>query len=107
MSDGRIVLGSLLMDLECELRLLQVWAEEPPSVEALSSTEPFCVDTLSFDQWLQFIFLPTLHQLLDQQAALPQECGVTPMAEEYFGSSAPGVLSCLQRIDELLTAGVD
>jgi uncharacterized protein YqcC (DUF446 family) len=33
------------------------WDEVPPSIEALSSVEPFSVDTLDFEQWLQWIFL--------------------------------------------------
>ncbi len=105
MSDRRFMLGSLLIDLECEMRSLQLWVEETPSPEALQSKEPFCIDTLNFDQWLQFVFLPTLHFLLESDAELPEECSVTPMAEEYFGSTAPGVLSSLLRIDELLTGG--
>ncbi|WP_258876037.1 YqcC family protein, partial [Pseudomonas aeruginosa] len=28
--------------------------------EALASPEPFCVDTLALEQWLQWIFLPRM-----------------------------------------------
>jgi uncharacterized protein YqcC (DUF446 family) len=79
-----IEIESLLIDIEAELRRLQQWQVEPPSPEALASTEPFCVDTLTLPQWLQFIFLPRMRALLDQQRLPPGKCGIAPLAEEYF-----------------------
>jgi len=45
-----------LIDLEAELRQLNLWAADPPTPEALASEQPFAVDTLALEQWLQFIF---------------------------------------------------
>ena len=52
--------AALLMAIEAQLRQLNLWEEEAPTAEALASSEPFAIDTLSFTQWLQFIFLPTM-----------------------------------------------
>lgn len=79
-------IASLLIDLEAELRRLQWWQSQQPPAEALASTMPFCVDTLGFDQWLQFVFLPTLQQLIALGMALPSNCQITPMAEEFVRS---------------------
>ena len=81
---NHIEVGCLLIDLEAELRRLQWWQPTQPCAEALASTVPFCADTLGFDQWLQFVFLPTLQQLIARGMALPTHCQITPMAEEFL-----------------------
>lgn len=101
-----IELRSLLMDLECELRQLSLWRTEPPSQEALASTQPFAVDTMNFTEWLQFIFLPKMHALLDCDSPLPLGSGIKPMAEEYFRELAlpvASLLDVLARIDTALS----
>ena len=42
-----------LLLIERELVVQGWWDDEPPSDEALASTVPFAVDTLSFEQWLR------------------------------------------------------
>ncbi len=88
------------------MRQLGYWDSEPPSAEALASIEPFCVDTLSLPQWLQFVFLPTLYRMLEAGEQLPSRCGIAPMAEEFFrGTGLPldALLQSLVEIDDLLT----
>ena len=45
---------ALLIDIEAQLRQMGLWQAVPPSPEALASSQPFCIDTLDFSQWLQF-----------------------------------------------------
>ena len=67
--DARVnALAEHLLLIERELRVLGWWQEQAPSAEALASQEPFCVDTLTFEQWLQWIFLPRMKQLLEAGA---------------------------------------
>lgn len=97
--------AAVLMDIEAELRRMGCWQAEPPAPEALRSEQPFAIDTLNFAQWLQFIFIPRMQFLLDQQQDLPRASGIAPMAEEYFsGLQLPveGLLTALQAMDALL-----
>lgn len=99
-------LSQLLKALETELRSQGRWASDPPSDAALLSTQPFAVDTLSFDQWLQWILLPKLHELLVLQMPLPTSCAIAPMAEEVYGqsdSAANRIILIITDIDLLLT----
>ncbi|WP_339451882.1 YqcC family protein [Pseudomonas sp. EA_5y_Pfl2_R50] len=73
-----------LLLIERELRTQGWWDEAPPSAEALSSVEPFSVDTLDFEQWLQWIFLPRMKMLLEQDLPLPKVSGIQEMAEMVF-----------------------
>jgi len=106
MTHKHISVADTLIDIEKELRQLQLWDFEMPSEEALASTQPFAIDTLNFPQWLQFIFIPRLYFIIDQRAPLPTVSGVAPMAEQYFQvlhlHSAP-LISHLHKIDKLLS----
>ena len=97
--------AATLMDIEGELRNLSLWESAAPDADALGSTQPFAVDTLTLPQWLQWIFLPTMRRLIDERQPLPSKCGITPMAEEYFrGQNLPinGLLDALESIDRQL-----
>ena len=96
----------VLIDVEAELRRLRLWDDDSPAPEALASTQPFAVDYLTLPQWLQFIFLPRMYALIENEAEMPGLCGIAPMAEEYFrGSNLPTspLLDALERIDALLS----
>ena len=98
--------AELLIDIEGELRKLGQWARIPPSETALSSTQPFCIDTLTLPQWLQYIFIPALYTTLEEQQDLPGRCGVAPLAQEYFRGSdlnADALVEVLVQLDRLLT----
>jgi uncharacterized protein YqcC (DUF446 family) len=95
-----------LLLIERELRLLGLWKAVPPSDEDLSSREPFCVDTLDFDQWLQWIFLPRMKTILEQDLALPNASGILEMAEMVYASRLGEIrtlLSLLAQFDQLIT----
>ncbi|WP_323847114.1 YqcC family protein [Microbulbifer magnicolonia] len=100
--------ATLLLQLELELRRLRLWEDEAPPAEALASTEPFCVDTLSLPQWLQFVFLPRMAELVEGSRPLPDKCGIAPIAEEYFRGgdyTAGALIHLLAAIDERLQRG--
>jgi uncharacterized protein YqcC (DUF446 family) len=99
-------LSQLLKLLESELRSQGRWEDSPPPAEALHSTEPFAVDTLDFDQWLQWILLPRMHELLCRQLPLPSHCAIRPMAEEVYGpedTATTRITVIIAEIDALLT----
>lgn len=100
-----VEIASTLIDVEAELRRLQQWDAEPPSPAALASVEPFCVDTMTLAQWLQFIFIPRMHALAAAQQLPPGRCEIQPIAEEYFRNSqlnAAPLLRHLARLDALI-----
>ncbi|MCB1844680.1 MAG: YqcC family protein [Halioglobus sp.] len=99
-------IAAVLIDIEAQLRQIGQWDRVPPSSQALASDQPFCVDTMTLPQWLQFVFLPTLYDMLEAGEALPERCGIAPMAEEYFrgtGLASGELVECLVQIDSLLS----
>ena len=99
-------LSQLLKTLENELRMQGRWDAAKPPPGALGSTQPFAVDTLTFDQWLQWILLPKMNDLLLRQLPLPDNCAIQPMAEEVYDQEDDGALrliGIIAEIDTLLT----
>jgi uncharacterized protein YqcC (DUF446 family) len=104
--DARVLaVAEQLLLIERELRLLGWWEAQAPSGQALASQQPFCVDTLAFEQWLQWIFLPRMKQMLEAGAALPSVSGIQPMAEQVYGGQAKKarvLIKLLGEFDQLI-----
>lgn len=89
---------SLLCELEEVLNAADLWSCDQPSPAALASQQPFACDTLTFEQWLQFIFLPRLTVLLKSGETVPT-MALLPMAEETWQGAQQPVLRVLARVD--------
>jgi len=74
----------LLVEITEELARLGLLESEPPSTAALNSTLPFCVDTLRFEQWLQWLALPRLRLLVERGGTLPHAARMAAMSEYSF-----------------------
>ncbi|MDY7568052.1 YqcC family protein [Pseudomonas sp. RTC3] len=95
-----------LLLIERELRVLGWWSDLPPSEQVLASREPFSVDTLEFHQWLQWIFLPRMKVILEQDLPLPNASGILEMAEMVYASrqgEARQLQQLLAQFDRLIT----
>jgi len=95
-----------LLLIERELRVLGWWSESQPGAQALASREPFCVDTLEFHQWLQWIFLPRMKVILEQDMPLPNASGILEMAEMVYAGRQQEtrfLQALLAQFDRLIT----
>lgn len=104
--DARLpALADQLLLIERELRLLGWWSAVAPAVERLASVEPFCVDTLAFEEWLQWIFLPRMKDIIERGEGLPSACSTRPMAEMAWaveGARVAVLLGLLEEFDRLI-----
>lgn len=83
------------------------WSAEKIDAEALSSQQPFCLDTMNFNEWLQFVFIPNMQTLIDAQEPLPcllKNQGLEPMASEFYSHTKAdrAILDVICDIDALL-----
>lgn len=95
-------LAEALLMLEDELREQALWSALPPPAASLASREPFCVDTLDFAQWLQWLFIPRMTDLIEADGPAPTGCDIRSMGDEafaYLGRRGHGLLSILARVD--------
>lgn len=98
---------SVLRSLQSALIQAGHWSESGISAEALASQQPFCLDTMNFSQWLQFVFIPNIQALINTQQALPclvKNQGLEPMASEFYTQKEADrtILAVICQIDQLL-----
>jgi uncharacterized protein YqcC (DUF446 family) len=48
--------------IEAEMRRIGFWESEPLRPEQMEFTQAFAMDTMTFAEWLQFIFLPRVRE---------------------------------------------
>jgi uncharacterized protein YqcC (DUF446 family) len=104
-------IADVLLEVEANLRTHGKWDEHEPASSDLNSTVPFCMDTLKFEQWLQWIFLPRMKDTLEQTKPLPAQSGIYEYAEECLQKNDPltnNLLKQLKTFDKLISiqAGV-
>src|SRR5690625_457928 len=95
-----------VLQIELAMRRAQLWHEQPPTPAAMASRTPFCADTLAFSQWLQFVFLPRMHRLIESNQPLPQSSDISTMAEHCLPATAgrQQLLAAIRAFDELIAA---
>lgn len=78
----RTQLASLLDNLQTALDQQGLWAPQPPAPSAFDSSTPFFADTMTFSEWLQWVFIARFRAILEADHPLPGQCDIAPMAEE-------------------------
>ncbi|MDN0096539.1 YqcC family protein [Yersinia rohdei] len=95
-----------LQNIELAMREIDLWQTVPPQAAAFESNEPFSIDTMDAEQWLQWVLIPRMHALLESNGPLPTRFAITPYFEEALsGDNRPDctvLLVELQRLDDLL-----
>ncbi len=99
-------IADVLLEVEANLRIHGKWDEHKPAPNELNSQIPFCMDTLKFEQWLQWIFLPKMKVTLEETHPLPARSGIFEYAEECLEKTDPStdnLLVLLKRFDDLIS----
>ena len=71
-----------LQNLQHTMERLALWQSVPPQEAAFLSEQPFALDTMNPTEWLQWIFIPRMHALVESQAPLPRQIAISPYLEE-------------------------
>lgn len=93
-----------LLQIQTYLQQSGLWSDCPPTSQQLTSQAPFAIDTLAFEQWLQFIFLPQLRQYLTEHGSLPPAMDVAPMAQQVYEGEHTPLVHQLLVLDNLSKA---
>jgi uncharacterized protein YqcC (DUF446 family) len=96
--------STFLVELELQLKASSLWSTHTPSAAAMASTAPFACDALSFEQWLQYIFIPKMRQLITTNSPLPTQMAIAPMAEQTWQTQPDkqSIIKLLIKFDQLL-----
>ncbi len=105
MHDIQNRIADVLLEVEATLRVNGKWDKTSPDSSALASKQPFCVDTLAFEQWLQWIFLPRMKLALEETRPLPANSSIFVYAKACLKENDPStgsLLKLIKRFDELI-----
>ncbi|PSW01686.1 YqcC family protein [Photobacterium lipolyticum] len=96
----------LLEKLKVVMHETGLWESVAPSQASLASTEPFAVDTLTCNQWLQWIFIPKMTQLVTMQQPLPAHFELSPYVEEAMkhNKGVGAIIRVTRELDNLFKA---
>ncbi|MDP3231662.1 MAG: YqcC family protein [Myxococcales bacterium] len=70
--------------VEAELRHLGRWAASRPHPEDFVDIGPFGMRTLTPEQWLQFVLIPRVHDVVNGKGEFPAESSVSTWAARNF-----------------------
>lgn len=99
-------IADIILAIEREMRRSNLWEEESPSLEDLASQQPFCFDTLVVGQWLQWVFIPRMKQVVEM-GNLPLRSDIYPYLEECleeYKLDSDRLLTLVKDFDELIMA---
>ncbi len=90
-----------LDDIEQVLRDHQLWQDTSPKPETFLSEQPFFLDTMAPCEWLQWVLIPRLSQLIAAGQPLPQHLAVAAYYEQALSSAQPVYHPLLQKLNHL------
>jgi uncharacterized protein YqcC (DUF446 family) len=85
------------------MRRIGLWQFEPPPPEAFEFRSAFAMDTMAFIQWLQFVLIPRVRDLMENGGEWPSDSyvGVKAVRELDGVDEAEGLISLLSEFDGL------
>ncbi len=75
-----------LFEIEMALKSLKLWSDgkNRPEDKAFLSQTPFSMDTMEFHQWLEFVLIPRMLELVRNHEPLPLKVNIHPYAQEIY-----------------------
>lgn len=98
--------SEILSELKNEMLRAKIWSDIKPSDDAFNSRQPFCYDTMTFEDWLQYVLIDRLKAIIVMKKELPVSSGVAEMAQQVWASDVKakaGVIDVLACLDVLLS----
>lgn len=89
--------------IEAELKRLGRWSGEELREEQYEDMGAFGANTMSYEQWLQFILIPTVKDIIESKEEFPDESNTGAYAVRYFDgdTDAATLISLLSEFDQL------
>jgi uncharacterized protein YqcC (DUF446 family) len=97
--------GEKIKEIKKEMQRIGLWQREPLPEEAYDYTLAFARDRMAFHQWLQFIFVPQVQEMIQDYEDLPHTSQVGIAAESAFEDWDQGerLVQMLKEFDRLMS----
>src|SRR5262245_45512599 len=96
-----------IAEIEHEMKRIGYWQSDPLRPEQYEFRSAFAMDTMAFSQWLQFIFIPRVKNMLETGEKFPSDSqNGAQAAREFDGDDrAQGLVALLSEFDEIIRQG--
>lgn len=84
MSPAASTVKAKIEAIEIELKRIGFWQTEPLHAEQYNFYQAFAMDTMTFSQWLQFVFIPRVNDLIAERGQFPKSSSVGAQAVREF-----------------------
>lgn len=71
-------------EIEAELKKLDRWSLSPVPSERFNGMGPFGEGVMTFEQWIQFVLIPRINEIVLEKGEFPSESMLAPYAIRYF-----------------------
>src|SRR5947207_13334153 len=102
MQPSHELVAEKIAGIEAEMRRIGMWRSEPMPQERIASAGAFGQGSMAFEQWLQFVFIPRVDQIVAARGAFPSKSQVADQAfrEWRMWGDAPDVDPLLELLRE-------
>ena len=96
-----------IAEIENEMKRIGYWQSDLLQPEQYGFRSAFAMDTMAFSQWLQFIFIPRVKNMLETGEKFPPESqnGAQAVRESDGDDRAQGLVALLSEFDEIIRQG--
>ncbi len=74
------IVSAKINEIEAEMHRMGMWQDQPLTPEQLDFKEPFGIDKLAFEQWLQLIFIARVKEIIAARGEFPSGSQVADQA---------------------------
>ena len=98
------LLANKAEQVENELRRLNRWQDLPLSSDKFADMGAFGSNTMTFEQWIQFVLVPRIDQIVFNKGELPAGSMLATYAVRVFDgdTDASNLIDLLNEIDDLI-----
>jgi uncharacterized protein YqcC (DUF446 family) len=91
-------------EIELVLKRLNRWRNEPLSKEKLEDMGAFGSNTMTFEEWLQYILIPRIKEIVEEKGEFPGSSMIGTYGMRVIGNDreASELLNHLYELDELI-----
>jgi uncharacterized protein YqcC (DUF446 family) len=93
-----------VIEIEMELKSLHRWQPTPLPEEAFTDMGAFGANTMTFEQWIQFILIPRIHEIIVERGDFPSGSMLAAYAVRYFDGDGESdrLQQHLRELDDLV-----
>jgi uncharacterized protein YqcC (DUF446 family) len=103
MKPGYAIVQKKIDAIEAEMKRIGYWQSEPLDPGQYGFQRAFAMDTMTFSQWLQFIFIPRVKEIVAIAGEFPRRSMVGAQAVREFDGApeASDLVGLLSEFDAL------